>query len=177
MYGFKDKRVAENLARIGKQGVHTSTEGGIHPTADNGSRIYIVTPSTEIPAAAEGTNGPVPGSGTVTVCQLGESEVTPRLGGSVTRKAYNLASDPLPEDRHYIAVEDSFGKLWILSGGTDSAQNYVLDVSGDAFGMVASPEADYPVYASDLSVTSDTVNLYHTVAVVQSVEQVGGSEA
>ena len=176
IYGFKDKIVAEKLKAFAKSKLEDTTRATYPKSIDNGSRIFIVRTNADIPAASDGTSGPMPGSGAITVSQLGESEVIPRRNGSVTRIAYNLAAESLPADSYYIAVEDSFGKLWIIVGGSTPAATHIITASGTVFGMGTDSSSGLPIFATDLSVSSDTVGVYRTVAVEAEVEQTGGNE-
>lgn len=139
-YGFSDKRIAQNLKRIGMNGVHSpSGKTTLPEVTDNGSRIFLVKPLETIPAATVSAGTVQPGSGEVEVFEIYDTASSgtttpmtrPRTNGDTTslkRTAYNVGFSSIPGQSAaettelYISVEDSFGRLLISTdcGGDDS---------------------------------------------------------
>lgn len=187
MYGFKNREHVETLKQIAIEHQQANATGTLPAaTLASGSRIFIVRPTATIPACSDD----IPGSGTVNILHhsWGENDVSEPTGAleiysyengtPVTRTAYNVAAQRVAAEGLYIAVEDSFGKLVIIQqGAAEAGAAYVVSATGDAFGMGTDPESGLPIFATDLNVASDTVNLYRSVAVEYRAQQVGGSEA
>ena len=143
LYGFKDKRIADNLKRLGMASVKSADETvGVVEGIDNGSRIYLVKPTATIPAATLSGTTLTPGQGTVEVYEIDDSgEAVVRTNGESTGlecDAYNVGFTEFPatagsgeSESFCVAVEDSFGRFLLVSplqSGYTGNVYYVNDI-------------------------------------------------